>query len=37
MTNGVERHVMKKSDLYSSLLKSCDELQGGTAKAVACA
>jgi hypothetical protein len=35
MTNGVGRHVMKESDLYSSLLKSCDELRGGTAEAVA--
>jgi len=26
---------MKKSDLYSSLLKSCVELRGGTAEAVA--
>src|SRR5213075_3039709 len=29
MTNGVGRHVLKKSDLYSSLWKSCDELRGG--------
>jgi hypothetical protein len=29
----VGRHVMKKSDLYSSLLKSCDELRGGMAEA----
>ena len=28
MTNGVGR-VLKKSDLYSSLWKSCDELRGG--------
>ncbi|MGH3220483.1 MAG: type I restriction-modification system subunit M [Streptosporangiaceae bacterium] len=27
--NGVGRHVLKKSDLYSSLWKSCDELRGG--------
>ena len=25
----VGRHVLKKSDLYSSLWKSCDELRGG--------
>ena len=30
----VGRHVMKKSDLYRSLLKSCDELRGGPAEAV---
>jgi type I restriction enzyme M protein len=29
MTSGVGRHVLKKSDLYSSLWKSCDELRGG--------
>jgi type I restriction enzyme M protein len=29
MTNGVGRQVLKKSDLYSSLWKSCDELRGG--------
>jgi type I restriction enzyme M protein len=28
MTNGVGR-VLKRSDLYSSLWKSCDELRGG--------
>jgi type I restriction enzyme M protein len=29
MTGGVGRHVLKKSDLYSSLWKSCGELRGG--------
>lgn len=29
MTSGVGRHVLKKSDLYSSLWKSCDEVLGG--------
>jgi hypothetical protein len=35
MTNGVGRHVLKKADLYSSLLKICNEPRGGTAEAVA--
>jgi hypothetical protein len=35
MTSGVGRHVLKKSDLYSSLWKSRDELRSVAAEAVA--